>query len=204
MDSLRPVVTLIRHGETAWSKTGQHTSRTDLDLTKVGQAQARALKSILIDRRFDHVLTSPLRRARRTVELAALDPAEVTPDLCEWDYGEFEGRTTEEIQAEFPGWSIWTGPWIGGERAEDVAARADRVINRIFEFAQEIDNPAAKVAVVAHGHILRVLTARWLGADATAGRWWTLHTATVSELGWEHTHRVLHRWNLSPSGTIGP
>jgi probable phosphoglycerate mutase len=138
------------------------------------------------------ILVSPLQRAVRTAELAGLVPYEVLPDLQEWDYGAFEGRATPDIHQEVPGWSIWDGPWIGGEDAEAISARADRVVDRLLRW------PAgASVAVVSHGHFLRVLAARWLGADVSAGRWLALGTATVSRLGWEHENRVIQAWNTA-------
>ena len=136
------------------------------------------------------MLCSPLRRARRTAELAGLTPYQVDPDLAEWDYGDFEGRTSDEIHRSIPGWTIWDGPWVGGETAGQVAARADRAIRRIL-----CQPPGSRVAVVAHGHVLRVLAARWLDQPARHGRHLALDTGTVGELGWEHTYRVVRRWN---------
>jgi broad specificity phosphatase PhoE len=190
-----PRVILVRHGETEWSRDGRHTGRTDLPLTEIGEAQARAVGDELALERpgpFDVVLVSPLLRAIRTAQLARLWPAQITEDLREWDYGDLEGRTSDDIGREYPGWSIWNGPWPGGEDAEAVSARADRVIERVL--SEPVD---AAVAVVAHGHILRVLAARWLATDVTAGRWLALGTATVSELGWEHDDRVIDRWNMA-------
>jgi probable phosphoglycerate mutase len=194
VSNLGPLITLVRHGETAWSRDGRHTSRTDLDLTGRGEAQARALAGLLADCRFDAVLASPRRRAWRTAELAGLEPCEVDDDLREWDYGELEGRTSAEIARELPGWSIWDGPWIDGENATDVAERADRVIRRLLSFG-----PGAQVALVGHGHFSRALAARWLGAEVRDGRWLALDTATVSELGWEHSRPVVWRWNVAAS-----
>jgi broad specificity phosphatase PhoE len=194
MSDQGPDVVLVRHGETAWSVSGQHTGRTDLDLTATGEAQAKAASALLGDGHFDLVMTSPMRRARRTAELAGLTPYELDDDLREWDYGDFEGLTSDQIHEEVPGWTIWRGPWPGGETAEDTAARADRVVRRILHLG-----PGARVAVVAHGHILRVLAARWLGQDVSAGRLLALDTATVSELGWEHDVRVVRRWNVAPA-----
>jgi broad specificity phosphatase PhoE len=194
MSDQGPDVVLVRHGETAWSVSGQHTGRTDLDLTATGEAQAKAASALLGDSHFDLVMTSPMRRARRTAELAGLTPYELDDDLREWDYGDFEGLTSDQIHEEVPGWTIWRGPWPGGETAEDTAARADRVVRRILHLG-----PGARVAVVAHGHILRVLAARWLGQDVSAGRLLALDTATVSELGWEHDVRVVRRWNVAPA-----
>lgn len=191
MSELAPTVTLLRHGETLWSKSGRHTGRTDLELTDLGERQAKAAQALLGPAPFDLVLVSPMRRARRTAELAGLTPDEIVDDLCEWDYGSFEGLTTKQIVADHPSWSIWDGPWVGGETAEQVQARVDRVIERILA----LPNPG-RVAVVAHGHVLRVFGARWVGAPARAGKWLGLDTAAVCELGWEHDYRVLERWNL--------
>jgi broad specificity phosphatase PhoE len=189
-----PVVTLVRHGETTWSRTGQHTGRTDLDLTPTGEQQAKAAAAVLGAVAFDLVLTSPLKRARQTAELAGLTPYAIDEDLREWDYGDFEGKTSDEIHVQWPDWSIWDGPWPGGESSADVAARADRVVRQLLR-----SPTGARVAVVAHGHILRVLAARWLGGEVELGRLLALDTATVSELGWEHDQRVIRRWNLSPA-----
>jgi broad specificity phosphatase PhoE len=194
MSDQGPDVVLVRHGETEWSLSGRHTGRTDLDLTETGEAQAKAACALLGDSRFDLVLTSPMRRARRTAELAGLTPYELDEDLKEWDYGDFEGLTSDQIHERFPGWTVWRGPWPGGETAEDTAARADRVVRRILHLG-----PGARVAVVAHGHILRVVAARWLQQDVAVGRLLALDTATVSELGWEHDVRVVRRWNVAPA-----
>jgi probable phosphoglycerate mutase len=185
-----PNVVLLRHGETAWSLSGQHTGRTDLALTDLGEAEARAQGERLAGRRFSLALTSPLKRASRTAELAGLTDVVADPDLSEWDYGDFEGLTTPEIRQRIPGWSIWTGPWPGGETIDDVARRADRVVARLRTC------PAgAATAVVGHGHQLRILAARWLGAEPSAGRWLALGTASISELGWEHATAVIQHWN---------
>jgi broad specificity phosphatase PhoE len=190
-----PEVTLVRHGETEWSKSGQHTGRTDLPLTEEGEAEALASAQLLKGIDFDVVLTSPRQRARATAGLVGLSGAVVDDDLQEWDYGDLEGLTTLQIQEQFPAWTIWNGPWPGGETAEQVGARADRVIERCLQLP-----PGSKVAVVAHGHFLRVLGARWLGAPVTAGRWLALSTAAVCQLGWEHDWRTLRAWNLTPGG----
>lgn len=190
-----PDVTLIRHGETTWSLSGRHTGRTDLDLTAEGERQAIDLRPLLADRSFDVVAVSPLRRAQLTAELAGLHSTAVLDELSEWDYGDLEGLTTEEIRARLPDWSVWQGPWPGGETAAQMAERADRVIEWVLGRAN-----GSCVALVAHGHILRVLAARWLRTDVSAGQWWALDTASVSELGWEHGRPVLRRWNV----TAGP
>lgn len=193
-----PIVSLLRHGETEWSKSGRHTGRTDIPLTPTGEAQAKELGTIIAPGAFSSVWVSPMQRARRTAVLAGLADFEVVDDLREWDYGELDGMTTEQIREEFPGWTVWEGPWRGGETGDDVAARADRVIERIL--AQP---PAARVALVGHGHFSRVLGARWIGAPVSAGGWLALDTAAACELGWEHGRRVLHRWNLVAGATIG-
>jgi probable phosphoglycerate mutase len=180
---------LIRHGETAWSASGQHTSRTDLALTENGIRQAEALAARLATMRFAAVFTSPMLRALETCRIAGLDrDALVTDDLREWDYGEYEGRTTDEIRAEEPGWTIWTAEIRGGETAEDVGRRVDRVIERAL--AVEGD-----VALFGHGHCLRILAARWIGLPARGGALLELSTATVSRLGWERETRVVELWN---------
>lgn len=194
-----PHVVLVRHGETEWSRARRHTGRTDLELTATGEAQAGALRPLLARQPPDVVLCSPLRRARRTAELAALTPYEVDDDLREWDYGDFEGLTSAEIARSVPGWSIWDGPWPGGETAAQVTARVDRAVQRILR-----EPAGARVAVVAHGHLLRSLAARWLGEPLRLGRLLGLDTATVCELGWEHRHRVLRRWNVRPEGGAPP
>lgn len=187
-----PVVTIIRHGETTWSASGQHTGRTDLELTETGEAQARGVAALLGDLPFDVVATSPMRRAVRTAELAGLHPTEVLDDLREWDYGDLEGLTTAQVRERYRDWTIWTGPWPGGETATDVGARTDRVVGWLLG-----QPPETRIALVAHGHILRVLGARWLGADVVTGRMLALDTASVSELGWEHRLPVVRRWNLT-------
>lgn len=198
MPGAQPDVWLVRHGETEWSRSGQHTGRTDLDLTDGGVAQARALGAALAGVRFDRVLCSPMRRAVRTAEIAGLSGAgfEIVPDLHEWDYGDLEGLTTAEIQERFPGWSIWEGPWPGGETASAVAARADEVIARVL-------GGGDRVALVGHGHFSRALGARWVGEDVAAGRWLSLDTASVSELGWSRGDRVVLRWNIVPAQPLG-
>ena len=183
---------LIRHGETEWSRSGRHTSRTDLPLTPLGVTQAAALAKVLGNHKFSVVLTSPLGRARETARLAGYATAVVEPNLHEWDYGEYEGRTTAEIQRERASWTLWNGGVPGGESAAQVAARTDAVIARVH--AADGD-----VALFAHGHILRVLAARWLGLGPEQGQLFALQTATISVLGFEHSERVIIRWNLSVS-----
>ena len=184
-------VVLVRHGETEWSRAGLHTGRTDVELTTAGEEQARALGERLSGRRFSRVLVSPLRRARDTCRIAALiGPVEVVEDLREWDYGEYEGRTTAHIRTEAPGWTVWNGPMPSGESVEEVGSRADRVIAALAH----VDGEAA---LVAHGHLLRVLAARWLGLPPRDGRLLALDTATLSVLGWERETRVIRTWNES-------
>ena len=184
---------LIRHGETEWSRSGAHTGRTDLPLTVEGREKAAALARVLADRRFALVLTSPLARAAETCRLAGYgDEAEVESNLREWDYGDYEGRTTAEIQKDAPGWSLWMNGVPNGETIEHVAARAELVIARALEAEGD-------VALFAHGHILRILTACWLGLPPNAGKLFALGTATVSTLGYERTTRVITRWNLTAS-----
>lgn len=185
-----PRAWLIRHGETEWSRSGQHTGRTDLPLTASGEEQAATIRSLLDGITFDLVLCSPMLRARRTAELAGLGDFEVDADLREWDYGELEGRVTSEIRSQYPGWSIWDGPWPEGETAGEVSDRADRVVQRM------VKSGADRVAVVGHGHFTRALTARWVGEPVGVGRWLELDTASVSELGWSRGDRVLRRWNV--------
>lgn len=185
-----PIVWVVRHGQTVWSRDGRHTGRTDIDLTGEGERQAAALAPYFASVPLDLVLCSPRVRAQRTAGLAGLTPYEVTDDLQEWDYGDFEGRTTSDIHSEIPDWSIWTGPWRHGETATDVAARADRLIDRIRRAG--VDH----VAVVGHGHFSRVLAARWVGTGVGAGRWLDLDTATWSQLGWDRGTPVLRHWNV--------
>lgn len=179
---------LVRHGETEWARLGRHTGRTDVPLTDVGREQARALGRRLAEHRFALVLTSPLSRAAETAALAGYPSAGVDPDLREWDYGDLEGRLTADIRSERPDWTIWRGPWPGGETIAQVAARADRVVSRVR--AADGD-----VLLVAHGHLLRVLAARWLGLPATSGCLFSLGTASISVLGWERETPVIERWN---------
>jgi probable phosphoglycerate mutase len=183
---------LIRHGETEWSRSGAHTGRTDIPLTEAGRQKAAALGQYLQARPFALVLVSPLLRARETSRLAGYENARIDPDLSEWDYGDFEGLTTPQIQAERPQWSLWTAGVPNGETDAQVAARADTVIARALLVEGD-------VALFAHGHILRVLAARWLGLPPEGGRLFALGTATISTLGYERETRVITRWNLSPS-----
>ena len=183
-------VWVLRHGATEWARQGRHTGRTDIPLDAEGRAEAQELGRLLAGQRFDRVLVSPLSRAGETCELAGYGAqAEECGDLLEWDYGDYEGLTTQEIRAHVPGWTIWTGTCPGGESIEAVAARADRVIATI-RLAGE-----SQVALFAHGHILRMVTARWCGLAPVEGRCFALDTATRSTLGWEHEHPTVLRWN---------
>lgn len=181
---------LIRHGETEWSLSGAHTGRTDLPLTPAGEVKAAKVGKLLAGRDFDLILTSPLQRARRTCELAGFgDRARVDPNLSEWDYGKYEGRTTADIQKERPGWELFRDGPLGGETIGQVAARAQAVIHRTVDVTGD-------VALFAHGHILRILASCWLGLPPDAARFFALGTASVSTLGYEHETRVIARWNL--------
>ncbi len=192
-----PVVWLARHGETEWSRTLRHTGRTDLPLTGEGQREARQLREPLAAVEFDRVLCSPLSRARETCELAGLGGREeLRDDLLEWDYGDYEGTTSVEIHERRPDWSLWTDGCPGGESPADVGARADRIVAELLTMTAAGDpDSGATIAVFAHGHLLRVLTARWLDLTPADGRHFGLGTATLSRLGWEHDYRVIQRWN---------
>ncbi len=179
---------LVRHGETEWSRDGRHTSTTDLPLTEDGERTARSLAPRLADESFALVLSSPRQRARHTAALAGFADPEVTEDLAEWAYGDYEGVSTEEIRRTVPGWTVWTHPVPGGEDAATVAARLDRVVARVRDLEGD-------VLAFAHGHSLRALAARWLGLDVRDGRLLRLDTATVSVLGSEREHPAVLRWN---------
>src|SRR4051794_39431653 len=180
---------LVRHGETEWARNGRHTGRSDIPLTELGRLQAMVLGDRLRGRHFTSVVTSPLSRAGETCRLAGLGPeARVSDDLREWDYGDYEGRRTAEIRREVPGWTVWRDGTPGGERASDVGARADRLIEQARAAGGEI-------GLFSHGHMLRVLTARWLGLDPADGRLLALAPATISILGYEREQPVIIRWN---------
>lgn len=183
-----PELWLVRHGETEWSASGRHSGWTDIPLTDLGRAQAVAAGARLRGQAFGRVLTSPLSRAADSARLAGFPAAVVEPDLREWNYGSYDGRTTAEIRVERPGWTVWTGGCPGGEAADDVGVRVDRVIAR----ARAADGPAL---LFAHAHVLRILAARWLGLPAVDGRLLVLGTASVSVLGWERETPVILRWN---------
>ena len=181
---------LVRHGETEWSVNGRHTGRTDIPLTAVGREQAEDLGRRIGDHPFALIMTSPLSRAAETARIAGFADAERVDDLREWDYGAFEGRKTIDIRAEIPDWSIWSGPWREGETARQVGARADRVLARCLD-----PSVGGDTLLFAHGHLLRVLTARWLGLAARQGALFALGTATIGILGWERSTRVIETWN---------
>jgi probable phosphoglycerate mutase len=185
----RPEIVLVRHGETEWSRDQKHTGRTDVPLTETGREQARLLAKALQQWRFSRVLSSPLGRARETCELAGLGARmELRDELMEWDYGAYEGRTTRDIRTERPDWSLWRDGVPEGESAAHVGARVDRIIDELRASQED-------VAVFAHGHVLRVVTARWLGLPPTEGRLFALWTATISVLGYERETAVIVRWN---------
>ena len=184
-------VYLARHGETAWSLTGQHTGLTDLPLTERGERNARALAGRLSGLKFAKVFTSPLQRARRTSELAGFGAqAEVDPDLVEWNYGQYEGRRTDEIHAERPDWQLFRDGCPGGESPAQVGQRADRVLSHLRAVV-------GNVLLFSSGHFLRLLAARWLGLEPAAGRYLLLSTASLSALGYEHNESqpVIRLWN---------
>jgi len=191
---------LLRHGETEWSRSGQHTGRTDIPLTERGEAAAAALAPALARRDITAVFSSPAGRARRTAELAGLRDVQTDPDLQEWDYGGYEGQTTPQIQAGRPGWYLWRDGVIPGdadhpgETAAGVGKRVDAVLARVAPLLADGD-----VALVAHGHSLRILTARYLELEATDGRLFRLDTGTLSTLGTEHGRPVISSWNVPPS-----
>jgi probable phosphoglycerate mutase len=184
-------IVLVRHGETEWSRTGKHTGRTDVPLTEGGRRQAQMVGAALQSRRFAAVWTSPLSRALDTCRLAGFGHVAVPKDeLVEWDYGEYEGRTTLEIRRERPGWTLWHDGVPGGETLDKVGARAERAL-------AEVESVAGDVLVFAHGHVLRVLAARWLDLEPEGGRLFALDPATVSVLGFERETRVIRLWNQS-------
>ncbi|HWB32963.1 MAG TPA: histidine phosphatase family protein [Acidobacteriaceae bacterium] len=203
---------VVRHGETEWSASGKHTSRTDVSLTERGRERAAVLGAALAGTKFCAVFRSPMERARQTCELAGFGAVAVEDkDLCEWDYGVYEGRTTAEIQAEIPGWSVWRNEIVGGKSLEQVGARADAVIARALAACgptsqnRDAGHPAAegaeadanRVLLFGHAHILRILAARWTGLAPVCGSLLALSTGSVSVLGWERETRVIQRWNRS-------
>jgi broad specificity phosphatase PhoE len=192
---------LLRHGETEWSRAGKHTGRTDVPLTARGEAAAAALAPALAGRDIVAAFSSPAQRAARTAELAGLTNVKQDPDLWEWDYGGYEGLTTPQIQEQRPGWYLWRDGVIPGDAAhpgetvQQVGERADRVLARVTPLLSGGD-----VALVAHGHMLRVLTARYLCLEPTAGKLFRLDTGTISTLGPEHDQPVILCWNVPPAG----
>jgi probable phosphoglycerate mutase len=183
-------IVLVRHGETEWTLTGRHTGRTDVPLTDRGREQAHRLGAALSDRRFALVLSSPLARALETCRLAGLgEQAEVSDDLREWDYGDYEGRRTVDIRETRPRWTLWADGVPGGETAADVAERVDRVLERAR-------GAGGTVALFAHAHVLRVLAARWLGLAPEDGRLFAMAPAAVSVLGYEREAPVIQQWNI--------
>ena len=182
---------LIRHGETEWTLNGKHTSFTDLPLTENGRTQAQALRPLLSTEQFDLMLCSPRQRARDTAALAGFDQVETEPNLQEWNYGDYEGLSTPEIQQTHPGWSVWKDPMSGGESLDEVAARAQKVIDRCLQHG-------GRCALFAHAHIFRILAAVWLQQGGLFGQRLALSTATVSVLGWERNTQVISRWNVAP------
>ncbi len=191
---------LLRHGETEWSLAGRHTGRTDIPLTPHGEAAAAALAPLLARRDIVAAFASPAQRAARTAELAGLAHAKPDPDLWEWDYGGYEGMTAAQIEQQRPGWYLWRDGVIPGdaehpgETVQQVGDRVDRVLGRVLPLLA-----AGDVALVAHGHVLRILTARYLGLEPAAGRLFRLDTGTVSTLGTEHAYRVMLSWNMPPT-----
>jgi len=190
---------LLRHGQTEWSATGQHTGRTDIPLTARGVADAIELGPMLAGRPIVAAFSSPAARAMRTAELAGIAGFKQDPDLWEWDYGGYEGMTSTQIQLERPGWDLWRDGIIPGDAAhpgetvDEVGTRTDRVIARTLPYLVDGD-----VVLVAHGHVLRVLTARWLGLPAAYGRLFRLDTGTMSTLSFEHEDPVIATWNVRP------
>ncbi len=182
-------VVLVRHGETEWSRDGRHTGRTDILLDEAGRAQASALRPLLSRHQFELVLSSPLERARETCRLAGFDErAQIRPELAEWDYGQYDGLTSARIRASRPEWSLWRDGGPGGEAPSEVARRVDRII-------AEVRAVEGDVLLFAHGHVLRVLAARWLGEPPSTGRFYALEPASRSVLGYEHGQPVIERWN---------
>jgi probable phosphoglycerate mutase len=191
-------IVLARHGETEWSKDGRHTGRTDIPLTENGRREALLLRDALKEWSFERVLSSPLQRALETCRLAGFgDRAQTTDDLLEWDYGEYEGITTPQIRESRPDWNLWRDGCPGGETAADVGRRVDRVL-------AELEGVEGDVAVFAHGHVLRVMAARWVSLPPESGALLALNTGTVSVLGYERETRVVRRWNAPVPGAETP
>jgi probable phosphoglycerate mutase len=183
---------LIRHGETPWTLSGQHTGKTDIELTATGKLMAKAIGRELAGRRFDLILTSPRARAHETCRLSGYgENAAIDDNLQEWDYGAYEGRTSADIKKEVPNWSLWREGVPGGETSEEVSARVDSVIQRAALCPGD-------VALFAHGHVLRVLAARWVGLPPLGGRYFSLDAGSIGILGQEHDLRVISQWNFVP------
>ncbi|MEZ2372731.1 histidine phosphatase family protein [Arthrobacter sp. RCC_34] len=185
-----PQLWLLRHGETEWSKSGQYTGLTDLPLTEEGERQALRAGGVLKGVEFRDVLTSPLQRARRTAELAGFPDAQLEPDAVEWNYGDYEGVNSADVRAKNPGYLIWTDGVPNGETIDEVAERADRIVERVRS------GGAGDVLVVAHGHFCRILAARWLELDPVEGRHFLLGTARVCTLGWDKKTPAVVSWGL--------
>lgn len=190
-----PKLWLLRHGETEWSRSGQYTGLTDMPLTEVGEAQARSAHAALSGVDLDLVLTSPLQRAHRTAILAGFPDAVVEPNAVEWDYGDYEGIDSALVRAQNPGYLIWDNGVPNGESLDSVAARADKIVQRARAVTRP-DGAPANVLLVAHGHFLRILTARWLGLPAGEGRHFVLGTAKVCTLGWDKKTPAVEQWGL--------
>jgi len=180
-------VWLIRHGETEWSKAGQHTGTSDLPLTKAGEDAARSLRPLLARTSFDLIVSSPLQRARRTAELAGVVDVQIDDDLVEWDYGEYEGLTRVQVREQRPDWTVWTDGAPGGESSQDVSDRVDRLIGKY--------RMSGRVLLFAHGHVMRALAARWVEQTVAVGEHLALGTATVSVLGYDRGTPTIERWN---------
>jgi len=181
-------VWLIRHGETEWSKAGQHTGTSDLPLTKAGEDAARSLRPLLARTSFDLIVSSPLQRARRTAELAGVLDVQIDDDLVEWDYGEYEGLTRVQVREQRPDWTVWRDGAPGGESPQDVSDRVDRLIGKYR--AQ-----SGRILLFAHGHVLRALAARWVDQAVAVGEHLALGTATIGVLGYDRGTPTIERWN---------
>lgn len=190
-------VVVVRHGQTQWSAAGQHTGSTDVELTDGGRRDARDVGELLRRSSYDRVWSSPLRRAHETCELAGYgDTAVIDDDLVEWDYGDYEGLTREQIVKNDPDWQVWTRGAPGGESVAAVRRRVDRVVERLL-------SADGRTLIFAHGHLLRALAARWIEQEVTEGRRLLLDTSAVGELGWYHERRALARWNIHAQDGLG-